>query len=217
MSGEHDALRPSSRRKREAILAAAERQFLAEGYEAVTMDSIAAESEVAKQTLYRHFGSKRALFLELVTTQTAAAGARVHAERPRIDDRTDVRALLTERMETQLATVLAPGLLSLRRLVIGEQGRFPELAAALYENGPGHAIDVLAGILRELDANGLLRVPEPAAAATQLNWLVMGEPVNAAMLLGEDAAPSPVEQRRHVARALDVFLAGHAQGDAGSP
>lgn len=217
MSDGSGALRPSSQRKREAILAAAERQFLADGYEAVTMDSIAAESLAAKQTLYRHFGSKRALFLELVTTQTSAAGARVHSEWPSIDQDTDVRALLTERLEAQLATVLTPALLSLRRLVIGEQARFPELAAALYDNGPRHAIDVLAGILHECDAHGLLVAPDPATAAVQLNWLVMGEPVNAAMLLGAESVPSAAEQRRHVALALDVFLAGHAPAVTPAP
>ena len=203
-------LRPSSRVKRESILAAAERQFLAEGYEAVTMDSIAGESGVAKQTLYRHFGSKRALFLDLVTTQTTAAGRRVHADQPRVDPDTDIRAVLTARLEAQLATVLAPKLLSLRRLVIGEQGRFPELAAALHEHGPRHAINVLADMLREFDAHGLLDVSDPETAAIHLNWLVMGEAVNAAMLLGDDAAASPDEQRQHVARALDLFLAGCA-------
>lgn len=207
-------LRPSSRAKRQAILAAAERQFLAEGYESVTMDSIAAESGVAKQTLYRHFGSKRALFLDLVTTQTMAAGRRAHADHPLIDADTDVRSTLAARLETQLATVLAPQLLSLRRLVIGEQGRFPELAAALHEHGPSHAIRVLAGMLREFDARGLLTVPDPEASATQLNWLVMGEPVNAAMLLGDDAVPSRAEQRRHVAHALDLFLGGGATRDS---
>lgn len=201
-------LRPSSRAKREAILLAAERQFLADGYDAVTMDSIATESGVAKQTLYRHFGSKRALFLALVTTQTTAAGGRAHGEHPRIDADTDVRATLTTRLETQLAIVLAPELLSLRRLVIGEQGRSPDLAAALHEHGPRHAMRVLADMLREFDAHGLLAVPDPESAATQLNWLVMGEPVNAAMLLGDGAVPSAAEQRHHVARALDLFLAG---------
>lgn len=206
-------LRPSSRAKRESILAAAESQFLAEGYEAVTMDSIAAESGVAKQTLYRHFGSKRGLFLDLVTTQTMAAGRRAHGAQPRIDADTDVRATLAARLEAQLATVLAPQLLSLRRLVIGEQGRFPELAAALHEHGPRHAMTVLADMLREFDAHGLLDVPDPETAATQLNWLVMGEPVNAAMLLGDAAAPSRAQQRNHVARALDLFLAGGAATD----
>ena len=40
----------------------------------------------------------------------------------------------------QLEVVLTPRILQLRRLVIGEVGRFPELGAALYAGGPGRAI-----------------------------------------------------------------------------
>lgn len=84
-----------------------------------------------------------------------------------------------------------------------------ELAAALYEHGPGKAIEKLASLLRALDELGEIRVSDPDLAATQLNWLVMGEPLNRAMMLGEDAsAMTNVEIERHVVAALDVFLGG---------
>ncbi|WP_306371112.1 TetR/AcrR family transcriptional regulator [Nocardiopsis sp. CC223A] len=201
-------MRPSSVQKREAALAAAERQFLATGYESVTMDSIAGESGIAKQTLYSHFGSKRALFLELVTAKTVAASEHVLAEDGvRIEPGCDPRAVLGEVLRAQLATVLDPSILGLRRLVIGEATRSPELAAALYEHGPRRAITSLAAILRALADLAILRVPDPELAATHLNWLVMGEPVNRAMLLGDEAARlSGAEVERHVEAALDTFL-----------
>lgn len=200
-------MRPSSVQKREAALAAAERQFLATGYESVTMDSIASESGIAKQTLYSHFGSKRALFLELVTAKTVAASERVLAEPPRPAPGADPRAVLGEVLRAQLATVLAPPILGLRRLVIGEATRSPELAAALYEHGPRRAIAALAATLRALDDLAVLRVPDPELSATHLNWLVMGEPVNRAMLLGDAAAHLGEDEiDRHVQAALDTFL-----------
>ncbi|GAB2500105.1 TetR/AcrR family transcriptional regulator [Nocardiopsis aegyptia] len=200
-------MRPSSVHKREAALEAAERQFLATGYESVTMDSIATGSGVAKQTLYSHFGSKRALFLELVASKTAAASDQVLAEPPPIDRRTDPRAVLREVLVSQLGTVLTPALIGLRRLVIGEATRSPELAAALYEHGPRTAVTALAAILRRCSDLALLRVADAERAATHLNWLVMGEPVNRAMLLGDDAAyMDDAEIGRHVDDALDTFL-----------
>lgn len=202
-------MRPSSKRKREAVLKAGERQFLATGYESVTMESIAAESNVAKQTLYTYFGSKRELFLELVSARTMAATASVLTDTPKIAEGSDPRAVLQEILCAQLRTVLSPKLLGLRRLVIGEVPRSPELAAALYEHGPGKAIEKLASLLRALDELGEIRVSDPDLAATQLNWLVMGEPLNRAMMLGEDAsAMTNVEIERHVVAALDVFLGG---------
>ena len=200
-------MRPSSIQKHEAALAAAERQFLAAGYESVTMDSIAGESGVAKQTLYSHFGSKRELFLELVTSRTLAASDHVLAGPPHIDRDSDPRAVLSAMLRDQLATVLTPTLLSLRRLVIAEATRSPELGAALHEHGPRAAIAALAAILSEFSNLGILRVNDAELAATQLNWLVMAEPINRAMLLGDDAAAlSDPEIELHVDAALDLVL-----------
>ena len=202
-------MRPSSKQKRDAGLKAAEQQFLATGYESVTMESIAAESNVAKQTLYSYFGSKRELFLELVSARTMAATASVLTDTPRLDRDSDPRAVLHEVLCAQLKTVLSPTLLGLRRLVIGEVTRSPELAAALYEHGPSKSIAKLATMLRTLTELEVLHVSDAELAATQLNWLVMGEPINRAMHLGDEAARmSDAEIERHVATALDTFLDG---------
>ncbi|MGM7671828.1 TetR/AcrR family transcriptional regulator [Microbacterium sp. A93] len=202
-------LRPSSARKRESMLAAAQEQFLANGYEGVTMESIARESGVAKQTLYSHFGGKEGLFLELVGSQTRAASERVLSSPPVISENADARSVLAPILEQQLSTVLAPALLALRRLVIGLLPQFPDLARALHVHGPQRAIDSLAEVLRRLDAADALNTPDPVLAATQLNWLIMGDPVNRAMLLGDDEALSGIDIATQVARGLDVFLAAY--------
>lgn len=201
-------MRPSSERKRAAVLNAAERQFLATGYDSVTMDSIAEESGVAKQTLYSHFGSKRALFLELVTAGTVGAAA--NAAISTIDEFADLRGQLRERLIAQLGAVLDPRVLALRRLVIGELSRSPELAEALYRHGPGRAIETIAAALERLDAAGQLVVDDPQRAATHLNWLVMGEPINRAMLLGDDAILARTEIEVQVDDALAVFWRAYA-------
>lgn len=202
-------LRPSSVAKREAILRAAQTAFLAHGYDAVTMDAISHDSGVAKQTLYSHFGSKELLFLELVRSQTRAASERVHDERPAMATHVDARSTLAVVLCEQLETVLAPNLLALRRLVIGLHSQFPDLARELYEHGAQRAIRSLADQIRVLDAAGHLAVPDAERAATELNWLVMGEPVNRAMLLGDDAARDGLDISAHVEAALDVFLAAY--------
>ena len=69
--------RPTSVRKRQAVLAAAETAFLGSGFDSVTVDEVAERSGVAKQTVYTYFGSKEGLFLELVTSMTVEAGDQV--------------------------------------------------------------------------------------------------------------------------------------------
>ncbi len=203
------ALRPSSVAKRRAILAAAEEAFLAARYDSVTMDEIAEISQVSKQTVYAHFGTKDHLFVELVTAMTRAAGDEVLAESTLPENRAQVGATLESMLGHQLAVVLSPRLLRLRRLVISEVPRFPHLARAVFEQGPRRAITTLEALLRELDARGWVRVPDPATAAEQLNWLVMGTPTSAAMFLGDDVAPAPAEQRDHVRKAVATFLAAY--------
>lgn len=196
-------------RKHRAILDAAEQMFLRHGYLGTNMDDLAAASQVSKQTVYAHFGSKEALFVELVTTMTDAAASRVHDEVADPADAGELPAFLERYAERQLEVVLTPRLLQLRRLVIGEVGRFPELATALYDRGPKRAIAALATLFARLAERGLLRVDDAAAAASQFNWLIMGAPLNEAMLLGDAAIPSLAELRRHAASAVAMFLAAY--------
>lgn len=199
-----------SERKRRQILAAAEEMFLRGGYLGTNMDELAARSQVSKQTIYKHFGSKEALFVELVTAMTDATSDRVHQEVPDPERAEELPAFLERYAERQLAAVMTPKLLQLRRLVIGEVERFPELAAALYERGPRRAITAIASVFDRLAEPGLLDIDDSMAAATHFNWLVMGEPLNRAMLLGDAAIPADADLRAHAAAAVRVFLAAYA-------
>lgn len=210
MSQTDAPLRPSSAAKRRAILDAAERAFLGGRYDSVTMDEVAEMAHVSKQTVYAHFGTKEQLFVELVTTMTGGAADEVLAESSSPGSRAQVASVLEGLLSHQLAVVLSPRLIRLRRLVISEVPRFPELARAVFEHGPQRAVTALEGLLRDLDARGWLRLPDPRRAAEQLNWLVMGAPTNAAMFLGDDVTPAPTEQQAHVREAVATFLAAYA-------
>jgi hypothetical protein len=102
-------------------------------------------------------------------------------------------------------------ILQLRRLVIGEVGRFPELGAALYAGGPGRAIASLAATFERLADRGALSVHDPLLAATQFNWLIMSAPLNRTMLLGDGAIPSSKELREHAREGVRMFLAAYSR------
>ena len=53
--------------RRAGLIDAAMAVFSAEGYQATTMDAVAAEAGVTKPVLYQHFSSKRDLFLHLLS------------------------------------------------------------------------------------------------------------------------------------------------------
>jgi AcrR family transcriptional regulator len=61
---------------RDQILAAADRLFAARGFDATTVDEIAAAADVAKGTFYYHFASKEQLLVDLVRDLLGQAGVR---------------------------------------------------------------------------------------------------------------------------------------------
>src|SRR3954447_13036883 len=177
---------PRSTRKRRAIMDAATTVFLREGYLGTSMDEVAALAAVSKQTVYKHFADKQSLFAEIVTGTVDEAGDRVHASVLELADSGDVEADLRALARRQLALVMQPRVLQLRRLVIGEVGRFPELGRTFYERGPGRTMEALAAAFTRLAQAGTLKLDDPALAAEHFNWLVMSIPLNQAMLLGDD-------------------------------
>ena len=202
-----------SGRKRRAILQEAEALFLDRGFVGASVEEVAARAAVSKQTVYKQFESKAALFVAVVRDMTGQASDRVQVEMPDPKTKAEVVDALMGHGERLLNIALAPKLLRLRRLVISETDRFPELGRALYDGGPGRAIAGLAAALQRWTDRGLLMLDEPTIAATQFNWLVMGDPVNRAMFFGA-VHLSPSEQQRHLTQAVRVFLAAYGRPPA---
>src|SRR3954463_11314429 len=159
-----------SARKRRAIMDAATTVFLRNGYVGASMDEVAALAAVSKQTVYKHFADKESLFSEIVTGTVDAAGDRGPASVLERADSGDVEADLRALARRQLALVMQPRVLQLRRLVIGEVGRFPELGRTFYERGPGRTMEALAAAFTRLAQAGApkLRDPPPAGGALHL-------------------------------------------------
>jgi TetR/AcrR family transcriptional regulator, mexJK operon transcriptional repressor len=198
-----------SKRKRTAILEAATRAFLSNGYLGTSMDEIAALARVSKQTVYKHFADKERLFSEIVTATVDEIADPNYDEVLKLKDTGDVERDLRGFARRQLRAVMEPRLLALRRLVIGEAGRFPQLGRLFYERGPGRTIAALATMFERLASRGALELDDPRLAAAHFNWLVMSIPLNQAMLLGEDEPASPAELDRYADAGVRAFLAAY--------
>jgi AcrR family transcriptional regulator len=198
-----------STRKHRAILEAAATVFLRNGFLGTSMDEIAALASVSKQTVYKHFADKQRLFTEIVTTTVNEVSDPVYEEVLALADSGDVEANLRDLARRQLAGVMQPRLLALRRLVIAEAGRFPELGRTFYERGPGRTVATLATAFERLAERGVLQLEDPALAADHFNWLIMSAPLNQAMLLGRDQTPAPADLERYADNGVTVFLAAY--------
>jgi len=99
--------------------------------------------------------------------------------------------------------------LRLRRLILGEAGRFPELARSYYERVPQRVYDALAALFSELRDEGRLRPEDPVLAAHHFAWLVLGLPLDRGMFMDTDHPPAAAELDRIADAAVTVFLAAY--------
>ena len=198
-----------SSRKRQAIVEAATTAFLRKGYRGTSMDEIATGAGVSKQTVYKHFANKERLFSEIVTSTVDEASDPVQQEVRDLQDSGNLEADLRDLARRQLALVMQPRIMQLRRLVIAEASRFPELGRTFHEQGPGRTIAALAATFEKLAARGLLHVEDPLLAASQFNWLIMSAPLNHAMLLGDDGPPDPAAIDEWADDGVRTFLAAY--------
>jgi TetR/AcrR family transcriptional repressor of mexJK operon len=196
-------------RKRRAILDAATTLFLRDGYLATSMDQIAAAAAVSKQTVYKQFADKQSLFREIVTGTVEEVSDPVARQVASLRDSADLEASLRNLARALLSQVIQPRVMQLRRLVIGEAGRFPELGRLFYQRGPGRTIDALAAAFESLAARGTLRLDDPHLAAEHFNWLVMSIPLNQVMLCGDAGRPGPADLDRYADAGARAFLAAY--------
>ena len=107
-------------------------------------------------------------------------------------------------------SIMAPRVQRIRRLVIAEAARFPELGAAYWDRAFRRGVLSIAECLRALDARGLLTVPDPVLAAQHLAGLLLWTPVNQVMFTGSTEAVRDEELRHYIDSGTAVFLAAYA-------
>lgn len=198
-----------SARKHQTILSAARALFLRNGYQGTSVDQIAASAEVSKQTVYKHFGDKQELLLTIVndtvdSTVTAFLG-RIAA----LAETTDLEQELLTLAADYLRAVLQEPVVQLRRLVIGEANRVPELAQRYYDQAPARTLAAFADCFGLLHVRGLLRVPERSLAAEHFAFLIVGRYIDQALFCGASQVLDGVDIDRHVRSGVGVFLAAY--------
>ncbi|WP_118180393.1 TetR/AcrR family transcriptional regulator [Paraburkholderia phosphatilytica] len=162
-------LSPLQRRKRSAILDGARTVFLSQGFGLATMDDVATAAGVGKQTVYRHFKSKEALFVGLVSSMCAEVGGILAGAQSEQSDGAPEVAL--RELGWAMARILIEqDYLRLYRAIVAEAERLPELGRVFYENGAKVVRAFAASILRK-------RFDESTAAlrAATFVQLVLGD------------------------------------------
>lgn len=203
-----------SDRKRRAILDAAREVFLKHGYPAASMDEIAALAEVSKVTAYKHFSDKRGLFMAVFTNAIQEAE---ESSRPLVDqlgESVDLEGDLRVFARQHIALVTQPHLIRLRRMVIAEANRFPEIARLWHRSGPERGHAKLATQIDQLAKRGLVQATDSLLAAQHLNYLILSVPLNEALFTGRDRPYSRRQLQRYADEAVRVFMAAYCTDTA---
>ena len=174
------------------------------------MDDIAAAAQVSKQTIYTHFASKEELFADLVMGNAQRVDEFLTIIDRTLSDPVDVSAALQRLARQYLGVVMHPDALRLRRLIVGEAARFPELARRYYELVPGRVYAALEAQFSELGKKGRLRVNDPVAAARHFAWLTLGQPLDRGMFYPVESAVEGTNLDQLADSAVAVFLAAYA-------
>jgi AcrR family transcriptional regulator len=215
VSAATDTARPvvgRSIRKRQAILHAARDLFVQRGYAGASMDEVAAMAGVSKVTIYKHFSDKHTLFVAVMTDAIDEAKAGSQSLVDQLGVSADIERDLRDFARRHVALVTQPHLIQLRRMIIAEAHRFPELARAWHRMGPERGHATLANQIQKLVTRGQLQVADSLLAAQLLNYLILSVPLNEAMFTGRDKPYSRRYLNRYADEAVRVFLAAYGTG-----
>jgi TetR/AcrR family transcriptional regulator, regulator of autoinduction and epiphytic fitness len=200
----------SSQRKRRAIVDATAAEFLREGYSAASMDEIARRAGVSKPTVYKHFGNKERLFLAVIGGVLTNAYTALAPQTSKITEAPDPGAALTAFIGAWAKRVLCEDILALRRLVIGEVSRFPQLGRLWFDLTYEMMDTPLIAALTALDERDVLHVPDPRRAVRQLIGMTLGA-LQLVHTFLPDHAPDDAEIDRTVTEGVTMFLSHYGR------
>ncbi|ALN94206.1 MULTISPECIES: TetR/AcrR family transcriptional regulator [Lysobacter] len=192
-------------RKRAAILEAAVAEFRQAGYDATSMDRVAASAGVSKRTVYNHFPSKDALFAQILQQllQRAVASPEL-AYRP---DR-PLRPQLLELVQQKLRLLHDEDFIELVRVAIAAIIPSPERAQEMFAR-MGDKEEGLTVWIRAAAADGRLKTQDPRFASMLLQGMIKGFAFWPQITMGQPVLTAA--QRDQVANtATDMFLAHFA-------
>ena len=161
-------------RKGALILDTARQMFLDRGYDATSLDDVAAASGVSKTTVYNNFEDKEGLFRAVVLSVTERAEQIISELGATLGGDESAAERLTAVARGLAYGVLNPAVVQLRRLAISEALRFPDIVTAYWDRAPARTLALLTESFTQMAAQGELDTDDPAAAAALFAYAVLG-------------------------------------------
>jgi AcrR family transcriptional regulator len=194
---EVDAI-PTYTPKQEAILQGAVQVFLRLGYAGTSMDRVAAEAGVSKQTIYSHFQDKEGLFKALMERMTIR---RFQAAFHTTTLQGEPTVLLRQFAETYLNKIADEEYIALFRLIFAESVRFPELAKLYGRTVIQQGRQIVSNYFRDHPELGFT---DPEAIAQVFVGALVSYVVAQEIFYGKDTIP--LSRDRLIDSLMDLML-----------
>lgn len=195
--------------KRRQIIEGAKRCFLRLGFEAASMNDIAAEAAVSKGTLYVYFADKEDLFAALCDAERTR---HLQFAQERLLQSSDIEEGLFNFGVALTTRLTSTEVIRAMRMVLGVAERMPRLARRFFGPEPFSGISVIKTYLDRSVAAGELDIADTEFAARQFVDLAMS-PFFKRRLFGslpDEASPAEIEHA--VREAVRLFLAYYRAG-----
>jgi TetR/AcrR family transcriptional repressor of mexJK operon len=183
---------------RARLRAAAHRLFLRQGYLATSVDAILAEAGISsKETLYRHYANKEALFADVLSHLTLAQPefAETLASLPAPHDLPSLHQTLTYLCREILALMSQPGYLPLVRMIIAEAPRFPQLGILFLSTVAQRGLTMVTELLVVAREQKIIAPVDVDAVTHMLLGGLLSYAVMVNLVLGEEEPrPPPLER-----------------------
>jgi len=177
--------------------------FLTRGFGATSIEAVAGRARISKRTFYHRFRDKAELYRAVVRRMLDRWLPELEAA---FDLPASLEALLERAAKRMLSLALSPEALALRRLLLAEAERFPELVEIAIEQGARRGIERLATLLEEERRTGRIALEDCRFAAMQFQEMVLAIPLRRAMGFG---APMEEQERDDWAKkCVALFIDG---------
>lgn len=182
--------------------------FIAKGYGRTTTDEVAAQCRISKQTLYRLFPGKPALFAAVVDAHRYSMLAL-----PGDYDTLPIEQALQQIFRIDIDPQAERDNLALLRLVMLESQQHPELEELLFRYGAEKARADLSKWLKARCKRERIELGDAASAVHILLDMIFGP-----MVLKLDAAVArrrPPKRQDRIRRCISIFLYGISANKSG--
>ncbi len=182
---------------RDRLRSAAHRLFLQQGYQATSIDAILAEAGISsKETLYRHYHSKEALFVDVLShlTMEQPGFSEKLAALPTPHDLPSLRQALLLLSREILLMMCQPGYLPLVRMIIAETPRFPQLGILFFSTVTQRGLAIITSLLQIAREQQIIADVDFNAMARMLLGGLLSYAVTGLIFAEEQIQPPPLDR-----------------------